>query len=53
MTALFNLELEQIDVKTTFPHDELEETICIHQPKDFIVEGMKYHVRRLRRSLYG
>lgn len=53
MTALFNLELEQFDVKMTFPHDEHEETIYIHQPKDFVVDGMKYHVCRLRRSLYG
>jgi hypothetical protein len=26
-------------VKMTFLHGELEETICMHQPKGFIVEG--------------
>jgi hypothetical protein len=38
MVALFDLELEQLDVKTTFIHGELE-AIYMHQPKGFIVEG--------------
>ena len=39
MVALFDLELEQLDVKMTFLHGELEETICMHKPEWFIVEG--------------
>jgi hypothetical protein len=30
MVALFDLELEQPDVKTVFLHGELEETIYMH-----------------------
>jgi hypothetical protein len=32
MIALFDLELEQQDVKTTIIHSELEEMIYTHQP---------------------
>jgi hypothetical protein len=53
MVALYDLELEQLDVKTAFLHGELEETIYMHQPDGFIVEGKEDHVCQLRRSLYG
>jgi len=49
MVALFDLELEQLDVKIAFLHGELEETISMHQPEGFIVD----YVCQLRRSLYG
>jgi len=39
MVAQFDLELEQIDVKTTFLHGELEERIYMKQPKSYIQEG--------------
>lgn len=53
LVALFDLELEQLDVKTAFLHGELEETIYMHQLEGFIVEGKEDHVCQLRRSLYG
>jgi hypothetical protein len=53
MVALYDLELEQLDVKTAFLHGELEETIYMHQPEGFIVEGKEDHICQLRRSLYG
>jgi hypothetical protein len=53
MVALFDLELEQLDVKTAFLHGELEETIYMHQPEGFIVEGKEDHVCHLRIFLYG
>jgi len=43
--ALFDLELEQLDVKTTFLHEELEEEIYINQPKRFVVPGKENLVR--------
>lgn len=39
IVALFYLKLEQLDVKTAILHDKLEETIYMHQPEKFIVEG--------------
>ena len=37
MVALFDLELEQLDVKTTFLHGKLEEQIYMKQPEGFVV----------------
>jgi len=53
LVALFNLELEQMDVKTAFLHGELEEEIFMVQPEDFVVEGKGNHVCLLKKSLYG
>jgi len=47
------LELEQLDVKTTFLHGELEEEIYMKQPEGFVVHGNAQCVCRLKRSLYG
>ena len=51
--ALFDLELEQLDVKTAFLHGELEEEICKRQPKGFVVPGKEQLACRLKKSLYG
>ena len=51
LVARDDLELEQLDVKTTFLHEELEEVIYMDQPLGF-VEG-KNKVCLLERSLYG
>uniref|UniRef100_A0A2N9EX70 Reverse transcriptase Ty1/copia-type domain-containing protein n=1 Tax=Fagus sylvatica TaxID=28930 RepID=A0A2N9EX70_FAGSY len=53
MAALFDLELEQLDVKTTFLHGELEEQIYMHQPKGFKILGKEDQVCLLKKSLYG
>lgn len=47
MVGLFGLQLEQLDVKTTFLHCELEETIYVDQPNQFIFEGKEDHNYRL------
>nr|GEW33082.1 hypothetical protein [Tanacetum cinerariifolium] len=47
------LELEQLDVKTTFLHGHLEEEIYVEQPEGFKVPGKEDHVCRLKKLLYG
>ncbi|XP_073280643.1 uncharacterized protein [Primulina huaijiensis] len=44
-TALHNLEIHQMDVKTAFFNGELEEEINIEQPEGFIAKGQerKFH----------
>ena len=38
LTETFDLEIEQMDVKTTFLHGDLEEEIYMKQPKGFIIK---------------
>jgi hypothetical protein len=45
--------LEQLDVKTTFLHGDLEEEIYMEQPEGFIEKGRENLVCRLKKSLYG
>ena len=53
MVVAENLHLEQLDVKTTFLHGDLEEDIFMIQSKGFIVQGQENLVCKLRKSLYG
>ena len=53
MVALYDLELEQLDVKTSFLHGDLEEKIYIEQLEDFKVEGKENHICLLKRSFYS
>ena len=52
MVAAENLHLEQLDVKTTFLHGDLEEDLYMIQPEGFIVQGQENLVYKLRKSLY-
>ena len=53
LVTRFNLELEQIDVKTAFLYGELEETILMRQLEGFDVKGKENQVCLLQRSLHG
>ena len=46
LVSLLDLELEQLDVKTTFLHGDLDEDIYMEQPKGRLV-------CKLKKSLYG
>ncbi|GJW07979.1 retrovirus-related pol polyprotein from transposon TNT 1-94 [Tanacetum coccineum] len=48
-----DLEFEQLDVKTTLLHGDLEEEIYMSQPEGFIVQGKEDYVCKLQKSLYG
>ena len=47
------MELEQLDVKTAFLHEDLEETIYMDQPERVIKPGIENLVCLLKKSLYG
>ena len=53
LAVVFDLEVEQMDVKTTFLHGDLNEEIYMKQPEDFLVKGKKELVCKLKKSLYG
>ena len=53
VAALRNLEVHQMDVKTTFLNGDLEEEIYMEQPEGFIVSGQEKKVCKLVKSLYG
>ena len=49
----FDLELHQMDVKTTFLNGDLDETIYMHQPKGLCISGNEDLVYKLNRSIYS
>lgn len=49
MVAMFDLELEQLDVKTTFLHGELDEQIYMQQTKEFVIVEKDDHVCLLKK----
>jgi hypothetical protein len=53
IVATMELETEQIDVKTTFLHGDLEEEIYMEQLEGFVVVGKEHQVFRLKKSLHG
>ena len=53
IVAQFDLEFEQMDVKTVFLHGELEENIYMKQPEGYIQKGKENKVCLLKKSLYG
>ncbi|KAH9706020.1 Integrase catalytic domain-containing protein [Citrus sinensis] len=53
LVAVQDMHLEQMDVKTTFLHGELQEEIVIQQPKGYVTSGKEDCVCLLKKSLYG
>jgi hypothetical protein len=53
LVAVEYLHLEQLDVKTTFLHGDLEEEIYMQQPQGYEVKGKENLVCRLMKRLYG
>jgi ATP-binding cassette subfamily B (MDR/TAP) protein 1 len=53
IAATMDLEIEQLDVKTTFLHDDLEEEIYMEQLEGFVVAGKEHQVCKFKKSLHG
>ena len=53
IASIHNLEIHQMDVKTTFLNGDLDEEIYMEQPEGFIVPGQEKKVCWLVKSLYG
>ena len=49
VATAFDYEVEQMDVKTTYLHRDLEEDIYMKQPKGFTVKGKKELVCKLKK----
>eukprot|EP00253_Pinus_taeda_P035585 PITA_35585 len=44
VVATFDFEVEKMDVKTSFLHEDLEEGIYMKQPEGFVVKDLKNHL---------
>jgi len=53
LVVQYELELDQLDVKTVFLHGDLEEEIYMSQPMGFKNIGKENMVYKLKKSLYG
>nr|GEU97303.1 hypothetical protein [Tanacetum cinerariifolium] len=53
ITAFYDYEIWQMDVKTAFLNDYLDEDIYMVQPQDFVNPNHPRKVCKLQRSIYG
>ena len=53
LVAHYDLELHQMDVKTTFLNGDLEGNVYMAQPKGFVMERKERMRCRLKKSIYG
>ena len=53
IAAIYNMDINQMDVKTAFLNGELDEEIYMKQPKGFVVKNDENKVCKLVKSLYG
>jgi hypothetical protein len=53
LVAHYDLELHQMDVKTTFLNGDLEKNVYMAQPKGFVVKEKERMECRLKKSIYA
>jgi len=51
--AHFDLELQQMNVKTTFLNGDLEKEVYMKQPKGFSFSSGEHLACKLKKSIYG
>ena len=49
----YDLELHQMDAKTTFLNGNLKEEVYMNQPEGFSGKGKEHMLYKLKKSLYG
>jgi len=42
----------QLDVNLAFPHDELDEKVCVVQPQEYVKEGHEHKIYKLNKAIY-
>jgi Reverse transcriptase (RNA-dependent DNA polymerase) len=52
LVAHFDLELHQMDVKTVFLNDDIDEYIYISQPSNYESDDSKQMICKLKKSIY-
>ena len=53
VAAKLDYQIWQMDVKTVFLNDNLEEDIYMGQLEEFIAKGQEHMICKLQRSIYG
>ena len=53
LVAYFDIELHQMDVKTTFLNDNIDETIYMVQLENIVSKDPKKMVCKIKKSIYG
>nr|GEX31058.1 zinc finger, CCHC-type [Tanacetum cinerariifolium] len=53
LTAIHNLVIHQMNVKTTFLKGDLDENVYMKRPEGFFMSGNEHKVCKLVKSLYG
>ena len=53
LVAKEDMDLVQLDVKTTFLHGDLHDEIYMQQPEGFVEKGKEKLVCKLKKCLYG
>jgi hypothetical protein len=53
LASAMGWRLHQMDVKTSFLNEEIEEEVYIEYPDGFVIHGKESHVCRLTKALYG
>ena len=53
LVAQYDLELQQMDVETTFLNGDLVEEVYMDQPDGFSIKGNNHMMCKLKKSIYG
>jgi hypothetical protein len=53
LASVLGWKLHQMDVKTTFLNEKIEQEVFVEQPDSFVLHNKDTHVCKLRKALYG